>query len=56
MTEVTDNKDQIKLINDLRSAGNTVIYVNQANKHIFKDCCNQEIVYIDNKWELKEIK
>ena len=29
MTEITDNKDQIKLINDLRSAGNIVIYVNQ---------------------------
>ena len=55
MTEITEDQNQIKAINELRQSGNIVIYVNSNNKNAYKDCCNRELVCVNNKWELKKI-
>ena len=37
MTEITEDQNQIKAINELRQSGNIVIYVNSNNKNAYKD-------------------
>ena len=36
MTEITEDQNQIKAINELRQSGNIVIYVNSNNKMLIK--------------------